>query len=244
MTSRSPSADSIRRPSRKPCCRSVIICSSGTSSSRGSRTIRLKIRCVSLLDIGLTGAVTILTPSETSGVTLAGGEKYIVGENAAHVLEGFRCSGRMGLPALGARPETIITIVADRSRSPASRRWNRPGSRLGARSARAARSIGSSPISAPVRGMPGRRPRHRRTGRDIESIASTSSCTRPTGRQNAGPEEAEFEIDARARPDLPTHRPPLGEPPPRHSLSPPVGPHRAQQLARSWPPRSALTSWW
>jgi hypothetical protein len=70
-------------------------------------------RFVSLLDIGLAGAVTILTPSETSGVTLARGEKYTVGENTAHVLEGIKFFWPEGLPAGGPRPETILTIIAD-----------------------------------------------------------------------------------------------------------------------------------
>jgi len=175
-----------------------------------------EVRCVSLLDIGLTGAVTILTPSEISGVTLSGGEKYVVGENAAHVLEGIKFFWPEGLPAGGPRPETILTIVAD---NPISGLTALEQAGVKTRSAMRPRSSIERFIADLSVGT-----------RDLTPQASTPNGTRyrvqrfdfllhPTTRApESGSTEAKFEIDARPDPtfQLIVPRSPI---PPPHQVS-------------------------
>ena len=160
-----------------------------------------EVRCVSLLDIGLTGAVTILTAAEPSGVTVAVGEKYIVGENAAHVLEGIKLFWPEGLPALGPRPETILTIIAD---NPVE------GLLALQQTGVKTRSVARSPSSSIERFIA-----DLSVGtRDLTPQAAASGGTRyrvqrfdfllhPTTRASeSGSVEAEFEIDARPDPSF------------------------------------------
>lgn len=70
-------------------------------------------RYVSVLDVGLTGRVAILTSAEPSGATVVAGEGLVVGEDAAHQLKGIGLYWPEGLPAEGPRPETFVTLVAD-----------------------------------------------------------------------------------------------------------------------------------
>lgn len=70
-------------------------------------------RYLSVLDVGLTGSVTILTGAQPSGVTIGGGETHLVGENAAHVLEGLELYWPDGLPAAAPRAESIIALISD-----------------------------------------------------------------------------------------------------------------------------------
>ena len=175
-----------------------------------------EVRCVSLLDIGLTGAVTILTPSEISGVTLAGGEKYVVGENAAHVLEGIKFFWPEGLPALGPRPETILTILAD---SPISGLMALEQTGVKTRGATSPRSSIERLIADLSVGT-----------RDLTPQASTPNGTRyrvqrfdfllhPTTRApESGSTEAKFEIDARPDPTFQLIVPRSPTPPP-HDVS-------------------------
>ena len=83
---------------------------------------RLVVRCqnttsearfVSVLDVGLSGTVAIMTASEPDGVTLAAKETYEVGRSAGGVLEGIDVYWPPAVPGDGPRPETMITIVAD-----------------------------------------------------------------------------------------------------------------------------------
>ncbi|HEU4841436.1 MAG TPA: caspase family protein, partial [Ilumatobacteraceae bacterium] len=70
-------------------------------------------RYVTVLDVGLTGGVTILTAAQPSGTTMAAGQEVVVGENAAHAIEGVELYWPDDLPRGGPRPESLITIVAD-----------------------------------------------------------------------------------------------------------------------------------
>jgi hypothetical protein len=70
-------------------------------------------RYLSVLDVGLTGGISILTNAQPSGVTIASGETHIVGENAAHVLEGIELFWPQGLPAAAPRPESLILLISD-----------------------------------------------------------------------------------------------------------------------------------
>lgn len=83
---------------------------------------RLVVRCrnttneprfVSVLDVGLSGAVAIMTASEPDGVTLAAKETYEVGRSAGGALEGIEVYWPPAVPGDGPRPETMITVVAD-----------------------------------------------------------------------------------------------------------------------------------
>jgi Caspase domain len=70
-------------------------------------------RYVSVLDIGLTGRVAIMTSAEPSGATVVAGEELVVGEDATHALRGIGLYWPEGLPTTGPRPETLVTLVAD-----------------------------------------------------------------------------------------------------------------------------------
>ena len=173
-----------------------------------------EVRCVSLLDIGLTGGVTILTPSEISGVTLAGGENYVAGENAARALEGIKLFWPEGLPALSPRPETILTIVAD---NPISGLTALEQTGVKTRSAMSPSSSIERLIADLGIGT-----------RDASPQASTPNGTRyrvqrfdfllhPTKRaSDLGSAEVEFEIDARPDPTFQLIVPRSAIPPPHH----------------------------
>jgi hypothetical protein len=70
-------------------------------------------RYVSVIDVGLTGRVAILTSAEPSGATVVAGEELVVGDDAAHQVKGIGLFWPDGLPIDGPRPETFVTLVAD-----------------------------------------------------------------------------------------------------------------------------------
>ncbi|MGH9181377.1 MAG: hypothetical protein ACRDY5_06645, partial [Acidimicrobiales bacterium] len=70
-------------------------------------------RYVSVLDIGVSGAVSIQTAAEPDGVTLEPDERYELGRNLAGVLDGLELYWPDAVPTGGPRPETMVTIVAD-----------------------------------------------------------------------------------------------------------------------------------
>jgi Caspase domain len=65
-------------------------------------------RFASVLDVGLSGALTVLTTSEPEGVSLAPGEGYVLGGPS-----GFPAGWPAGLPAGSPRTGTLVTIIAD-----------------------------------------------------------------------------------------------------------------------------------
>lgn len=71
------------------------------------------IRYVSVLDVGLTGRVAIMTSAEPDGATVTAGEELVVGESATHEVTGIGLFWPKDLPATGPRPETLVTLVAD-----------------------------------------------------------------------------------------------------------------------------------
>ena len=77
------------------------------------RNTTSEARFVSVLDVGLSGTVAIMTASEPDGVTLAAKETYEVGRSAGGALEGIDVYWPPAVPGDGPRPETMITIVAD-----------------------------------------------------------------------------------------------------------------------------------
>ncbi|MDP9388511.1 MAG: caspase family protein [Actinomycetota bacterium] len=70
-------------------------------------------RYVSVLDVGISGAVSLQTTAEPDGVTLESNESYELGRNAAGVLEGIELFWPPAVPATAPRPETFVTIVSD-----------------------------------------------------------------------------------------------------------------------------------
>ena len=78
-----------------------------------ARNTAQQTRYVSVLDIGLTGAVALMTTAEPSGATVTPGEELVVGEDAGHALPGMGLFWPDGLPETGSRPETLLTLVAD-----------------------------------------------------------------------------------------------------------------------------------
>ena len=77
-------------------------------------------RYVSVLDIGLTGAVALMSTSESDGVTLAPGHTYELGRDSVGALVGITMFWPSGLPAL-PRPETLLAIISDAKVSGLSR---------------------------------------------------------------------------------------------------------------------------
>jgi Caspase domain len=71
-------------------------------------------RYLSVLDVGISGAVSLQTTSEPDGITLAPGESYTVGTNVVGEVEGLTLFWPDGVPAGGPRPETFVLVVADR----------------------------------------------------------------------------------------------------------------------------------
>lgn len=69
-------------------------------------------RYASVFDVGVAGAVTLLTTSEPSGVTLAPGEGYELGREWG-VEGGIRLDWADGVPRGAARPESFVTVIAD-----------------------------------------------------------------------------------------------------------------------------------
>ena len=70
-------------------------------------------RYVSVLDVGVSGAVSVQTTSEPDGVTLEKQERYELGRDpVTGALEGIELFWP-DVPAGGPRPETFVTIVSD-----------------------------------------------------------------------------------------------------------------------------------
>lgn len=70
-------------------------------------------RYASVLDVGIAGAVSLLTGSEPAGVTLAPGEAYTVGLDGTGALVGLGLFWPGSVPTVGPRPETFVVVVAD-----------------------------------------------------------------------------------------------------------------------------------
>jgi hypothetical protein len=70
-------------------------------------------RFVSVLDVGISGAISMLTTAEPGGTTLAAGECYDLGRNALGALQGLDLYWPDGVPATAPRPETFVAIVSD-----------------------------------------------------------------------------------------------------------------------------------
>ncbi len=171
-------------------------------------------RYVTVIDIGLSGAVTLITSAQPSGTTVAAGETVVIGEGPDHVVRGIELFWPPGLPTDGPRPETMLTLVADAPIDGLARlAQSGIATRSGARSSR--------PMSAVERLIDdlsvGRRDARPPTG----PSPPTRYCVRrldivlhPITRPPAG-EEPLFEVDE--RPD-PTFRlvVPRGAKPPEH----------------------------
>jgi hypothetical protein len=72
-------------------------------------------RFVSIFDIGLRGAVTLLTTSAPTGIALSPGDTYeLLRDPASGELHGITMYWPDGLHRGGARPETFLVIVTDR----------------------------------------------------------------------------------------------------------------------------------
>jgi hypothetical protein len=71
-------------------------------------------RCVSVFDIGLRGAVTLLTTSGPAGVPVTPGIPYELSKPVSNEVHGTRLFWPAGLPRGGPRPESWLAIVTDR----------------------------------------------------------------------------------------------------------------------------------
>ena len=69
-------------------------------------------RYLSVFDIGLSGAVSLLTTSEPSGITLRPGEQYLLGQQWPG--GGMPLAWPRNLPADEARLESLVVVLADR----------------------------------------------------------------------------------------------------------------------------------
>ncbi|TCO52927.1 caspase family protein [Actinocrispum wychmicini] len=68
---------------------------------------------VSLLDVGVSGQISVLNPSSPSGMRLAAGKEYVFGGNDfTGKLPGMAVSWPASMPADVARPETIVVLVS------------------------------------------------------------------------------------------------------------------------------------
>ena len=98
----------------------VALAPSGEHLFNGDRVVMrarndsAETRYLSVLDVGISGAVSVQTTSEPDGVTLAGGETYTVGTNVVGAVEGLTLFWPDGVPAGGPRPETFVAVVADK----------------------------------------------------------------------------------------------------------------------------------
>ena len=134
-------------------------------------------RYVTVLDVGLTGGVTILTPAQPSGTTMAAGQEVIVGENAAHAIEGVELYWPDHLPRGGPRPESFITIVADEPIDSLPALAQSGVATRAATAATAARSTCSSRTSPSGRVTCGCR--RRRRSRPATGCTASTSCSIP-----------------------------------------------------------------
>lgn len=69
-------------------------------------------RWASVFDVGVAGAVTLLTTAEPDGVTLTRSVPYQLGEDWPD--EGVRLGWPEAVPATGPRPESVVVVVTDR----------------------------------------------------------------------------------------------------------------------------------
>ena len=69
-------------------------------------------RYVSVLDVGVAGAITVLNSSEPDGVTVAAGKGYELGRDPSGPLSGIELFWPDGVPPQ-PRPETMLIIVSD-----------------------------------------------------------------------------------------------------------------------------------
>lgn len=170
-------------------------------------------RHVSVLDVGLTGGVTILTKAEPSGATIVNGEELIVGQDPAGAVRGIDLYWPDGLPATGPRPETLLTIVADR---PVSGLWSLEQEGIRTRSS----------SQRPVGGLDGLIAELATGTRDLRPVAGSADQTRylvsrldfllqPHPRPT-GTGEPTFEIDERPDSSLRLLAPRSPEPAPKH----------------------------
>jgi hypothetical protein len=70
-------------------------------------------RYVSVIDVGISGAISIQTTSEPDGVTLAANERYEVGRDSVGALQGMELFWPQTVPPTAPRPETLVTVVSD-----------------------------------------------------------------------------------------------------------------------------------
>jgi hypothetical protein len=69
-------------------------------------------RWASVFDVGVAGAVTLLTTAEPDGVTLTPGVPYQLGEEWPD--EAVRLGWPATVPATGPRPESVVVVITDR----------------------------------------------------------------------------------------------------------------------------------
>ena len=182
----------------------------------GARNLADANRYVSVLDIGLSGAVTILTTAEPSGATVTSGEELVVGQDPAGAVRGIGLFWPEGLPKTGPRPETLITLIADRPVA---------GLRALEQQALRTRSLPSPPSSG-LDMLMANMAAGNRDMRPESGGAGAGGATRyrverldfvlhPRGRPT-GMHEPPFEVDDRPDPSFRILAPRSLEPPPEH----------------------------
>lgn len=71
-------------------------------------------RHVAVLDIGVAGAVSMLTVAETDGLTLAADETHVLGADNLFAERGLELFWPSGVPRAEPRQETFLVVVSDR----------------------------------------------------------------------------------------------------------------------------------
>jgi hypothetical protein len=64
-----------------------------------------------VFDLGVSGAVRLITAADPSGLRLRAGQEYVVGQRDGYALQGSTLYWPDGVPTGDARPETLLVIV-------------------------------------------------------------------------------------------------------------------------------------
>ena len=156
-------------------------------------------RYVSVLDVGLSGTVSVQTTSEPDGVTLDKQETYDLGRDpVTGALEGIELFWP-GLPGDAPRPETFVTIVAD-EKVDGLKRLEQTGVRSRDVAASPASSLGRL-IEALDVGRRDARPRPEAARPTRYRVHRFDFVLHPTPRRDSAPEPS-FELDERPDPSF------------------------------------------
>jgi hypothetical protein len=102
----------VRDGRRRPLTHARVVVPAGAEVYVSIRNDGVDPVYVSIIDIGVTGAITVLTPSSRSGMRLTRGASYVYGyDEVDRVLTGMALTWPDGLDPGPARPETVLLLV-------------------------------------------------------------------------------------------------------------------------------------